>query len=171
MLPLPRSHMAGPNSWHGKRNPPTRFRSKTLAQAGCGIFSKGISGVTVASGSFPPAAFSKTVGEPSSEATASWHVLRLSGSIASQAKNWAAPPASAISFTRVSPRSALRPTTAIFAPASARAIAQAPPRAPVAPITTATSSESSNILMSGQSMCDEPEAEKKITIGDEASDS
>ena len=144
MLPLPRPHIAGPNSWHGSRKPPTRLRSNTLAQPGSGIFSNGISGVTTASGWLPPAALSSTVGAPSAWPTASWHDLRLAGSIASQAKNCASPPASAISCTRASPRSALRPATATLAPALAIANAQAPPNAPVAPITTATSPLKSN---------------------------
>lgn len=42
-------------------------------------------------------------------------------------------------FTRASPRSALRPSTATFAPAAARPSANAPPNTPVAPMTTATS--------------------------------
>src|SRR5438105_3111888 len=47
-------------------------------------------------------------------------------------------------LARAFPLSALRPTTAVFAPASANPSANAPPNAPVAPITTATSLDRSN---------------------------
>ena len=53
----------------------------------------------------------------------------------------AVPPAAPITFTRSSPRSLLRPSTATLAPAAARPSASAPPSTPVAPMTTATSFE------------------------------
>src|ERR1700749_4346068 len=50
MLPLPRATIAGPNSWHGKNTPPTRFKSKLACHASNGIFSNGLSGVAVTFG-------------------------------------------------------------------------------------------------------------------------
>src|SRR5882724_10013655 len=55
---------------------------------------------------------------------------------------------------RASPRSSLRPTTATFAPASARPSARAPPSTPVPPITTATSPERSNRFIKLQVDCE-----------------
>src|SRR5262249_46450170 len=69
ILPLPRATMAGPNSWHGRNTPPTRFKSKFACQASSGIFSNGLSAVAVTLGSLPPAAFTRIVTGPSDFST------------------------------------------------------------------------------------------------------
>src|SRR5207249_11262565 len=53
--------------------------------------------------------------------------------------NAAVPPCFLMDAARASPRSALRPMTATFAPAAARPSAIAPPSAPLAPMMTAIS--------------------------------
>ena len=145
--PRPRAHIAGPNSWHGSRTPPTRLRSKFARQSSSAMDSTPRSAVTVTFGSLPPAAFTSTVGAPSAAAMASCAAWTEARSMASTLKNCAVPPASRMVCTRASPRSALRPRTATFAPACARPSASAPPRTPVAPMTTATSPVRSKRLM------------------------
>lgn len=68
MLPWPRSHMAGPNSWQGNTTPPTRFKLKFARQSSAPIASKGWSAVTVTFASLPPAAFNRMVGAPNAVA-------------------------------------------------------------------------------------------------------
>ena len=148
MLPFPLAIMAGPNSWQGRKTPPTRFMSKLSRQSSRAMASKGSSAVTVAPGVFPPAALTSTVTAPNLPRTAWWATRRLAGLVASQSAKKASPPAASMASTRCRPRFSLRPNTATLAPAAASPSAMAPPRAPVAPITAATSSLRSNKFIS-----------------------
>ena len=118
--------------------------SKLFVQASSVIASKGFSGVTVTEGSFPPAAFTRIVGFPSSAVISARAFSRLARSEASVVTKRALPPAFTMEETRSSPRSLLRPATTTVAPAAANPSARDPPRTPVAPMTTAVSPERLN---------------------------
>lgn len=146
MLPFPAAHMAGPNSWQGKRTLPVTLSSKHDDQLSREMLSNEFSDVTFARGSLPPAALTSTDAVPRLAVTFSRNDRRLAREEASARKKSAFKPALRILVHRAFPRSSFRPAIATAAPAAARASARAPPRTPVPPITKATTPERSKRL-------------------------
>jgi len=152
--------MPGPNSWHGNKTPPTRFMVEVCLPVGEGDLLEGPFGGdgyfrVVAAGGVDEDG-RRTEGFLDSPMRGV--EVFLSYGVGGEEKRLC-PPWLESFLTRAWPRSSLRPSTAIFAPAWARPSARAPPKAPVAPITTATSPERSKRSM--RQLWDKGHGEKK----------
>src|SRR5918992_440562 len=135
--------MASPNTWLGS-TVPRRLRSNTSRSGPSGNPKNVASSATVASGTLPPAALTRTSTRPQRSSTAPQADSSCSLFRTSAGRANASPPRLSTSEATSSARSLRRPSTPTRAPAPAKPLASAPPRTPVAPVTTATLPDKSN---------------------------
>src|SRR5215211_4642939 len=135
--------IVSPNTWLGS-TVPRRLRSNTSRNSSSGSPKKVASSLTVAAGTFPPAALTRTSTRPQRSSTASRAASSCSLFSTSAGRASASPPRFSTSAATSSARSLRRPSTPIRAPARAKPLAIAPPSTPVAPVTTATLPDRSN---------------------------
>src|SRR5687767_5860804 len=140
--------IASPNTWLGS-TVPRRLRSKTSLNASSGSPKKEASSPTVAAGTLPPAALTRTSTRPQRSSTASRAISSCSLFRTSAGRANPSLPRFSTSAATSSARSLRRPSTPTRAPAPARPLAITLPRTPVAPVTTATLPDRSNSRSAG----------------------